>query len=107
MLNLTEDEKVAFVKSLDEVIRADLQIDDYELDYFEQLGQMLGYNSNHLIKARAMEPTESISILRSMTPNKRGALEHVLKEMMKVDGDVDPRELRVAATITTLMNFGS
>lgn len=95
-------EKLAIVKVIDEMIFADGEVDQKEIDYLIHLSEVLEFDLTLVQEARLLNPAESLSILSRMSDLKKHALAIMMLEMAKSDGQVDQSEMELIATIFTL-----
>jgi uncharacterized tellurite resistance protein B-like protein len=86
-------EKMAVIKSIEDVIMADGRIDNREIDFMKQLSFFLNFNMNLIEEARKMNKEEGRLILSGMPKNKKQALSLILREMASADGRVDDEEI--------------
>lgn len=93
-MNFNLMEKLAVIKAIDEVIRVDDKIRPEELDFMEQLSDVLDFGSEHILEAREVEPAEAMAVLRAMPPEKQQSLVKLMTRAANADGDVDEKEIR-------------
>jgi uncharacterized tellurite resistance protein B-like protein len=87
-------EKLAVIKAIDEVIRVDSKIRPEELDYMEQLADLLDFDSDHILEAREVEASEAVAVLKAMPKDKQQSLVRLMTEAANADGEVDEKEIR-------------
>lgn len=95
----SELEKLSIFKVLDEIILADERVDDNELSYLNQIGDLLDFNLWDVSKAREMSAKESLSNLKKMPLEKKNHLFLMMHEMANSDGNIDEEELNVIMTV--------
>jgi uncharacterized tellurite resistance protein B-like protein len=98
-MNFNLAEKLAIVKALDEVILADGEIKNAEIDLLSQLAKFLKFDGAIVKEARNISSKESISILKEMPNNKKHALAVLLNEMGNSDGKFDKKERKLISKI--------
>lgn len=98
-MNFNLAEKLAIVKALDEVILADGEIKNAEIDLLSQLAKFLEFDGAIVKEARNISSKESISILKEMPNNKKHALAVLLNEMGNSDGKFDKKERKLISKI--------
>ncbi|MGB5667937.1 MAG: TerB family tellurite resistance protein [Maribacter sp.] len=98
-MNFNLAEKLAIVKALDEVILADGEIKNAEIDLLSQLAKFLKFDGAIVKEARNIYSKESISILKEMPNNKKHALAVLLNEMGNSDGKFDKKERKLISKI--------
>ncbi|MEJ2584804.1 MAG: DUF533 domain-containing protein [Robiginitalea sp.] len=87
-------EKLALLKAIDEVIQMDDEIKPGELNYMEQLSEVMEFTSDHILEARDVEPAEAIAVLGAMPEEKQQSLIRLMTEAANADGEVDVREIQ-------------
>lgn len=88
-------EKLAIIKAIDEVIMADGKVKPGEVTIMTKLAGIMRFDMGMLQEARRIDARECMSILKTMPPNKKHALNIMLTEAANADGRVDEKELRL------------
>jgi len=92
-------EKLAIIKAIEEVILADGQIENAELDFMTQLMQILRFDNSLIKESRDITNKQYKSILKEMPNNKKHALTVILNEMGSADGKLNKKERNLIANI--------
>jgi|GEM_PF-1030235 len=98
-MNYNLAEKLAIIKAIEEVILADGQIENSELDFMSQLMQILRFDHSLIKESRDITNKEYKSILKEMPDNKKHALSVLLNEMGSADGKLNKKERKLIAKI--------
>lgn len=104
MNQFTDLEKTAIVKVLTELMEIDGEINLMEGIIFSVQQSLFDFNEKHIIAAQTLDPQTCISILTSMSPDNRGALVLAIDQIIKADGVIDPKEIKVAMLIIDKLN---
>lgn len=86
-------EKLAILKAMDEVVRADGQVKRGELKLMNRIMVVLKIDPKLLEKARNLTGKQSVLILSEMSVGKKQTLAVMLQEIAGADGSVDEREI--------------
>ncbi len=100
-LNLAE--KLAFVKMIYAMVKADGLVHPMEIEAVSKLMQILDFDSNHFQVAQNLELNQAIAILGKMTETKKDRLEQILKDLAKCDGFVHLKETDVLEGIFSVI----
>ncbi len=92
-------EKLAIIKAIEEVILADGQIENAELDYMAQLMRILRFDKSLIKESRDITNKQFKSILKEMPDNKKHALTVLLSEMGSADGKLNKKERKLITKI--------
>ncbi len=87
-------EKLAVLKTVDEVIRIDETVKAGEIKFMERLTRRLKVDPEFLSEARQTEPAEALAVVRAMPQRQKQVLARLLNEAANSDGEVDEREIR-------------
>lgn len=87
-------EKLAIVKAIDKVARADGRIKSGEVDFMTQLMGILKFDHGLLKEARDLGGKKSVRILSEMSDSKKHALSVLLENMAGADGKVHKKEIK-------------
>lgn len=88
-------EKLAIVKMVESVIRADGIVHQKEINALSLLMDRLDFDSNFLVKTRGIENVQGMAIVNKMTFVKKRKLASILEEMAIADGFVHEKELKI------------
>lgn len=92
-------EKLAIVKAIDEVVLADGKIAEGEIAYLGQLMQVLDFDFDFVEQARKFNNRQAISILQTMSEQKKQSLAIMMHEMANADGEIDDAEMNVLVAV--------
>jgi len=92
-------EKLAIIKAMEEVILADGQIENSELDFMSELMQILRFDKSLIKESRDITEKEYKSILKGMPQNKKHALAVLLNETGSSDGNLSKKERKLIGKI--------
>ena len=92
----TKKEKIAIVRALLEVARADGEVSIDELVYMDRMTQMLGLKPRHVKKAVALTLAECKGIISALSHEAFTYLCVMLRELAMSDGDYDENEYYAA-----------
>jgi uncharacterized tellurite resistance protein B-like protein len=98
-MKLTLEEKLAVVKTLDEMILADGKIVEFEMAYFGQLMRILEFDIHLVEDARNFDNNKAIEVLKNMSDEKKNSLAVIMHEMANADGDIDDEEKNLILAI--------
>tara|TARA_R110001592_G_scaffold94994_2_gene274183 strand:+ start:5946 stop:6278 length:333 start_codon:yes stop_codon:yes gene_type:complete len=85
-------EKLAMVNVIDSVIVADGKVHKGEINALSKLIEVIDFDSNFLIQARAIETEQSIVILKEMPQEKKNQLAQILEDVALSDGFLHEKE---------------
>ncbi len=86
-------EQLAIIKAVDEVIRADGQVNYGEMSLLNHIVAILRCDRSLIEEARKIDAKEGLAILAGMPANKKKALAIMLEEMANADGKVHEKEI--------------
>lgn len=101
----TNQEKLCITKVLLDIMNADGKIDDGEVQYMEHLRLLIGISERDIETAHNTSVSYSMAILRAMNDVKKIALGLMMAEMIKSDGDSDPREIFVFKSVHDMIGI--
>jgi len=87
-------EKLAIIKAIDKVARADGKIEKGEVKLMTRLMGVLKFDHDLLKEAREIKGKEGLKILSEMSNSKKHALSVLLEEMAGADGKVHKKEIK-------------
>lgn len=90
---LSLSEKLAFVKMVDSIIKADEVIHDAEIEIMSQFMQRFDFDSEFIAKAKKQRIDDCIPLLVSMTAEKKSMIIRMLNVVAMSDGFVHKNEM--------------
>ena len=99
-------EKLAIVKTIDEVILADGHIAKGEITYLKQLMKVLEIDMSFVQEARKFNTIQARAILRKMSSPKKRLLSIMLREMANADDNIDRQEMKLIISIFSNSGVG-
>lgn len=103
-MKIEESIKMAFVKMVNEVIKADGKVHPNEVEVLEKLKKSIGFDDVFLQKAKELEYDDAIVTLYNMPHDHKKALAEILDEVAMADGSVHKKEMELI--IDTFINIG-
>lgn len=98
-------EKLAIIKAIDKVARADGKIKRGEVKFMTQIMQILKFDHDLINEAREIGGKQSVKILSEMSESKKHALSVLLEKMAGADGKVHKREIKSILKIFSKAGF--
>lgn len=92
-LNLAE--KLAVVKMIHTMVRADGVVHPKEIDTVKELMVRIDFDNHQIALGRDIEQEQAIAILQKMTKSKKDIVLNALKDIAQSDGFVHEKELEV------------
>ncbi len=87
------NQKMAILRLLLDIISIDGKIDERETMYFEKVKKELNLSSEDHFKVREFNTLLSLSILKAMSEEQKQNYAMFMKNMILIDGVVEPSEL--------------
>lgn len=103
-MNFEESVKIAFVKLIYDVIKADGKVHPGELDALNNLKKSIGLDDALLKQANELDYDDAIVTLYNIPYEQKLALAKILEEVAMSDGIVHKKEM--ALIIETFINIG-
>lgn len=106
-LNLSEEERIIFLKSLVQLARADGLADNDEKKFIIELAKTLKIDASKADEVKKIETDEDIVKMASKITNRHTAME-LIKEMCMLansDGDLSDQEILLIGRIGTAMGL--
>ena len=100
-LDLSTDHKRAMASVLIDIINADQIIHESEKKYLKHLQTTLVISDKDIEVALDMSVIDSLNTIKEMSHLQKQAFAFMMQEMIKADGEVDPRETDVYVTVCT------
>ncbi len=91
-MNFDQDEKLAVVKTIAETIELDRKYKVGELMYLDELMDTLDFDMRFVEEAKELNSVKAVSILRSMSEEKKKDLIIMIDKMTEADGFVHKKE---------------
>lgn len=98
-LDLSKLEKKAVAKVLIDMMNADGKVTVGEIEYFQQLQNVLGISNTEIEEAKYMSVAGCLSILRELLPHEKLSLLVMMLEMIRADGDLDDTEMKLIVVV--------
>ena len=95
MVEFTQREKLALIKVLESVAKADEKLLPQEMDYLVKASQHFHWNPEDIHKSKQLNTKQAGDILRKMEPDKKTVVKNMLMQLANVDGVIHPEELKV------------
>lgn len=92
-LNLAE--KLAVVKMIHSMVKADGVVHPKEIDTVKELMVRIDFDNHQIALAQDIEQDQALAILRKMTKPKKNSVVKALKEIAQSDGFVHEKELEL------------
>ncbi|MDR2084258.1 MAG: TerB family tellurite resistance protein [Bacteroidales bacterium] len=105
-LNFTSLEKKAIAKVLIDIAIADNKADSYESAYFVQIQEVLNISVAEIEETEYMSVAGCLKIIKNFTPDKKAAMVFMMREMIKVDGDISDEEFSIFQTVCEFAEIG-
>jgi uncharacterized tellurite resistance protein B-like protein len=96
-LNLAE--KLAVVKMIHTMVKADGVVHPKEIDTVKKLMIRIDFDNHQIALAKDIEQDQAIAILRKMTESKKEIVLEALKEIAQSDGFVHEKELELLGRV--------
>ena len=100
-LDLTSEQKKAMASVLIDIINADGVIHEGEKKYLKLLQTILVISDKEIEAALDLSVLDSLSIIKEMDHFQKQSFAYMMQEMIKADGEVDPRETDVYVLVCT------
>lgn len=91
-MTFDQDEKLAVVKAIAETIELDNKYKVGELMYLDELMRTHDFDMQFVEEAKQLNSLKTVSILRSMSEEKKKALIIMIDKMTEADGFVHKKE---------------
>lgn len=103
-MKIEESIKMAFVKMVIEVIKADGKVHPNEVEVLDKLKKSIDFDDVFLNKAKELGYDDAIVTLYNMPHDHKKALAEILDEVAMADGSVHKKEMELI--IDTFINIG-
>lgn len=88
-------EKLAVVKMIHSMVKADGVVHPKEIDTVKELMVRIDFDNHQIALAQDIEQDQALAILRKMTKPKKNSVVKALKEIAQSDGFVHEKELEL------------
>lgn len=105
MQNYSLIEKLAIVKSLDEIIAADNKFDPAEEKILKEIMKQMDFKPDFVNEARKMRNSESIEILKRMPLERKKLFADLMYKIAIADGYIDANETNIVIDIYQQANI--
>jgi len=95
LLEFTAKEKLAIIRMMEKISKADNKIVLEEMDYMIKMVNYLGMTSKDVYKAKDLNLEDIGEIFTGMTEAKKKVLSDTIFDMAMADGHVDPSEIKI------------
>ncbi|ANQ52419.1 TerB family tellurite resistance protein [Flammeovirga yaeyamensis] len=99
------DEKLSFIKVIENMIHADCKVEQEELMYFEQLKKRLSFTNDFVEEAKRLDTMKCVEILKLMSNSKKQIVYDSLVELANVDDEFHPNEKVLIDNLCQLIHF--
>ena len=103
-MNFDQDEKLAVVKTIAETIELDKKYKVGELMCLDELMDTLDFDMQFVEEARELSSLKTVSILRSMSEEKKKALIIMIDKMTEADGFVHRKESEFVVNLVSVLS---
>ena len=95
LLEFTTREKLAIIRMMEKIAKANHQIAPEEMDYMVNMVNYLGMTSGDVYKAKELNLKDVGTIFNQMTDAKKKVLSNTIINISMADGHVDPSEIKI------------
>ena len=95
MEELTYIEKIAVVKVLNEILKADNIIHKKEIEYMHDVIHSFGLEENYNVEVEALITLQALSTIREMTIEKKSMVAQMMGNMIVIDEDINYNEVKL------------
>ena len=103
-MNFDRNEKLAVVKAISETIELDNKYKVGELMYLDELMNRLDFDMQFVEEAKELDSLKTVSILRSMSEEKKKALIIMIDKMTEADGFVHKKESDFVVNLVSVLS---
>lgn len=93
-MNFTEKEKLAIIRILEKVAKADNKIMEEEMQVLLQVAKYLDVHEDQIQVSKELSLQKAWKIIRRMDPDKMEFINTTLLNLMASDGTIDAKEVR-------------
>ena len=95
MEEFTYTEKIAVVKVLNEILKADNITHEKEIEYMNSIVSSFGLKENHKTEVDALITLQALSTIRQMTIEKKSMVAQMMGKMIIIDKDINYNEVKL------------
>lgn len=95
LIEFTTREKLAIIRMMEKIAKANHQIAPEEMDYMVNMVNYLGMTSGDVYKAKELNLKDVGTIFNQMTDAKKKVLSNTIIDISMADGHVDPSEIKI------------
>lgn len=95
MEEFTYTEKIAVVKVLNEILKADNITHEKEIEYMNNIVSSFGLEENHKTEVDALITLQALSTIRQMTVEKKSMVAQMMGKMIIIDKDINYNEVKL------------
>ena len=95
MEEFTYTEKIAVVKVLNEILKADNITHEKEIEYMNNIVSSFGLEENHKTEVDALITLQALSTIRQMTVEKKSMVAQMMGKMIIIDKDINYTEVKL------------
>lgn len=95
MIELTYVEKIAVVKVLDEILKADNITHEKEIEYMNDVISSYGLKENYRTEVDALITLQALSTIREMSVDKKSMVAQMMGKMIIIDNDINYNEVKL------------
>ncbi len=95
MEKLSYIEKIAVVKVLTEILKADNIAHEKEIEYLNDVISSFGLKENYKVEVNSMITLQALSIIREMMTDKKTLVAQMMGKMIVIDKDINYNEVKL------------
>ena len=95
MEEFTYTEKIAVVKVLNEILKADNITHEKEIEYMNNIVSSFWLEENHKTEVDALITLQALSTIRQMTVEKKSMVAQMMGKMIIIDKDINYNEVKL------------
>ena len=95
MEELTYTEKIAVVKVLNEILKADNITHEKEIEYMNDVISSYGLEDNYKTEVDALITLQALSTIRDMSVEKKNMVAQMMGKMIVIDKDINYNEVKL------------
>lgn len=105
MEKLKHNEKIAVIKILNEILKADGVTHEKEIEYLNSIIASFDLNKSHWADVDALITLQAMDIIRGMSVDKKVMVAQLMGKMIVVDNDINYNEVKLYNTICESCNI--
>ena len=95
MEEFTYTEKIAVVKVLNEILKADNITHEKEIEYMNNIVSSFGLEENHKTEVDVLITLQALSTIRQMMVEKKSMVAQMMGKMIIIDKDINYNEVKL------------